>query len=364
MKPDNLLPEEQQQKMAKLEKLEAQIRQHSAASKRALMTIKQTGLFRLRNCESFTQYVEQFDSQLGLKRLYQLLKHDERRAQFFEVTGVHLKKEGVSRSLFAYLAKVPNAKKERQIMKSLAKKYGVAMTSGDVDRWFSEHADELGLVGVGDEYPTPEWLFKPVDEHFQFEVDVAANKSNSLCKKFFAIKDDGLKQDWTQFKSCWCNPPFSKGQTELWVKKAYETALKGTNVVVLTMNTTEVDWFHSYSPFADILFIKDRVTFGGADGVNRFGTMLLLFHLQRMPKLNMLSSLGDGREGFFVPARMPLICASLPMLGMDRYRRAWWQKWGWLGYEVKLTPAGLMEVDGAEPVAVSSFGSHQIVRRN
>ena len=154
------------------------------------------------------------------------------------------------------------------------------LTTTAVRKIASAHAEELGITGFGDDYPTPDWLFKPLDEVFHFEVDVAANKHNYKCEKYFDIQQDGLKQDWTKFKSVWCNPPFSSMGD--WVKKGYEAAMQGTSVAIVSMHNTESSWFQEYCWCADLMLVNGRVQFNNAAEANRFGTILILFHLPRL----------------------------------------------------------------------------------
>ena len=92
----------------------------------------------------------------------------------------------------------------------IAKEYGDDLTTGNVTSFFAKRALEYGIDNVGDEYATPPAIFNPLNDLFDFDVDVAATAKNTKVQQnFFTLKQDGLKQDWTKFKSVWCNPPFS-----------------------------------------------------------------------------------------------------------------------------------------------------------
>lgn len=73
-----------------------------------------------------------------------------------------------------------------------------------------------------DLWATPKSFFEEVNKEFNFEVDVCALAENAKCEKYFTPEINGLEQDWTQFKSIWCNPPYGK-EMHKWIEKAYYT---------------------------------------------------------------------------------------------------------------------------------------------
>ena len=117
------------------------------------------------------------------------------------------------------------------------------------------------IINKNDEWETPPEVFEPLNEEFNFELDVAATEQNAKCPRFFTREQDGLKQDW-KANAVWCNPPYS--QVSKWVKKAYEEVRKGNakKVVMLVFAKTDTRWFHEYIYHkAEIRFIKGRVKF-------------------------------------------------------------------------------------------------------
>jgi phage N-6-adenine-methyltransferase len=71
-----------------------------------------------------------------------------------------------------------------------------------------------------DEWLTPRWVFDPLNDIFDFTIDVAANKKNTwVHDSYFSIDDDGLKQSW-EGHTAFNNPPFTRGQYGDWVDKA------------------------------------------------------------------------------------------------------------------------------------------------
>lgn len=127
-----------------------------------------------------------------------------------------------------------------------------------------------------DEWGTPQKLFDELNERFDFDVDVCANAENAKCRRYFSKEEDGLKQDWTQFKTCWMNPPYGR-QIGSWIEKAYETSLHGTTVVCLLPSRTDTRWFHDYCVKGDITFIKGRLKFNDGKVPAPFPSMIVVF---------------------------------------------------------------------------------------
>lgn len=111
------------------------------------------------------------------------------------------------------------------------------------------------------DWETPDSIFKPLDEEFNFDIDVCADAKNAKCKRFFSLSDDGLSRQWEG--ACWMNPPF--GSQGKWVEKAFvESMRNGTTVVCLLPARTNTNWWHKYCMLGEIRFIKGRPKFKGA----------------------------------------------------------------------------------------------------
>ena len=75
------------------------------------------------------------------------------------------------------------------------------------------------------------------------------------------MQDDGLSKDWSG-ERVFMNPPYSRGQQEKWIKKAWNESLKGALVVCLIPARTEVKFFYDYCTKAsEIIFIVGRIKF-------------------------------------------------------------------------------------------------------
>lgn len=143
--------------------------------------------------------------------------------------------------------------------------------------WISEQ-DDIKTIGVimsmdvhfsseSNEWRTPKKLFDKINEEHHFELDAAATKENSLCEHFYTIEDDALKQDWSKYKSVWCNPPYGR-LIGKFVKKAYEESEKGCLVFMLIPARPDTKWWHEYCSKGFVWFIKGRLKFYKDDVTN------------------------------------------------------------------------------------------------
>jgi len=123
-------------------------------------------------------------------------------------------------------------------------------------------------------WETPQDLFNKYDERYQFETDVCALPENAKCARFFSPEQDGLMQEWTGY--CWMNPPYGR-EIGKWMRKAYESSLKGATVVCLVPARTDTKWWHDYAMKGQIEFIKGRLKFGGHKNPAPFPNAVVVF---------------------------------------------------------------------------------------
>ena len=136
---------------------------------------------------------------------------------------------------------------------------------------------------------TPYGLFKQLDDEFHFILDPCSStsKPNNLGTKHYFVhpETDGLKQDWSKFKSIYVNPPF--GDCDSWVKKSYYESLKKCTVVTLVPVRTDTNWWHDYALLADeIRFVRGRVKFEGYENTFIIGIALLVFNPNKEDREN------------------------------------------------------------------------------
>jgi phage N-6-adenine-methyltransferase len=132
-------------------------------------------------------------------------------------------------------------------------------------------------------WTTPQKFFDLWDRKFHFERDVCAARDNTKCRRFFTKQDDALAKLWTGV--CWMNPPYNR-QTHRWVQKAYDCSQVGATVVCLLPASTDTSWFHTWCTRGHVVFVKGRLSFGGAtnrrgEGRARFASLVVVFHPPR-----------------------------------------------------------------------------------
>jgi site-specific DNA-methyltransferase (adenine-specific) len=102
------------------------------------------------------------------------------------------------------------------------------------------------MSNKGDYWETPPELFKKLDDEFAFELDAAANFDNAKCLAYFNEEDNSLDQDWSGYTSIWLNPPYSRGNIEKFMEKAYRESQKGCTVVCLVRFDPSTQWFQDW----------------------------------------------------------------------------------------------------------------------
>lgn len=119
---------------------------------------------------------------------------------------------------------------------------------------------ELHFSSKSNEWETPKHIFNYYNKIYNFQLDAAATKENALCENFYTLEDNSLIQNWNQYKTIWCNPPYGR-EIGKFVKKAYEESLKGCIVVLLIPARVDTKWWHEYCSLGNVYFIKGRLKF-------------------------------------------------------------------------------------------------------
>lgn len=133
-----------------------------------------------------------------------------------------------------------------------------------------------------DSWETPQWLFNQLNDEFHFTIDVAASKNNHKVDRYYTLEDDGLMQDWSN-EIAFCNPPYGKEQTGIWVEKSFkEYIYNNATVVMLIPSRTDTLWFHKYiNNIAEIRFIKGRLKFGNSKNSAPFPSMIVIYDARK-----------------------------------------------------------------------------------
>lgn len=114
-----------------------------------------------------------------------------------------------------------------------------------VGRAAENHPQQVGRRGALDKVDdrrTPRHVFDPLDEEFEFTIDVAASADNALCDRYYDLETDGLAQSWDG-ERVWCNPPYS--DIRPWVEKMAKSEAE-IGVMLLPANRCEQSWWQEY----------------------------------------------------------------------------------------------------------------------
>lgn len=142
---------------------------------------------------------------------------------------------------------------------------------------------------------SPEWATAPATfQRFDeldggYTLDAAAAPWNAKCEEYFDKKQNGLKQSWRGHR-VWCNPPYSRGQLELWLGYARaQVAGNGCELVrCLVPAYTSEGWWHAHVERQEGRLLKSF------NWVDRLGA----HRLMRYPTLEVIVTYLRGRERF------------------------------------------------------------------
>jgi len=128
------------------------------------------------------------------------------------------------------------------------------------------------------DWETPDSTFAPLNEEFNFDIDLAASAENTKCKDYFDESANSLTQSWYG-KRGWLNPPYGRDLLPKFIQKAYEeTRNEHTLVVMLIPARTDTSYWHDYVMKAEkIGFIRGRIKFVGAKHGAPFPSAIVIF---------------------------------------------------------------------------------------
>lgn len=129
-----------------------------------------------------------------------------------------------------------------------------------------------------DKWETPQKVFDELNAKYRFTLDPCCEKHTAKCQKYYTEQENGLLKDWTG-EIVFVNPPYSRDNIKVWMKKCYEESLKGVVIVALIPVSTSSKWFHKYVlGKADLEFYKGRIKFIGAPYTAPFSSMLAIYN--------------------------------------------------------------------------------------
>jgi phage N-6-adenine-methyltransferase len=149
----------------------------------------------------------------------------------------------------------------------------------------------------GDEWSTPEQIWKPWHDLLRFRLDAAASKENAIVSPFLTKEIDALKVAWREYApagaAVWVNPPYSQagGPLAKWIRKFWEESRNnGLVIVALLPSDTSTIWFgqifdrerNIWIPGCRGTFLARRIKHvdpktGKSLGSPKFGSIAVLF---------------------------------------------------------------------------------------
>jgi len=134
-----------------------------------------------------------------------------------------------------------------------------------------------------DDWATPPWLYDQLNEEFKFDFDPCPLHADF----------NGLSIEWG--KSNFINPPYNKKDKQMFIAKSFLEYRKGKSCVMLIPSATGTIQFHELIiPFAQIRFLKGRVSFEGYNskgeftkkGKGKHDSMIVIFNKNYKPNLS------------------------------------------------------------------------------
>jgi site-specific DNA-methyltransferase (adenine-specific) len=146
-----------------------------------------------------------------------------------------------------------------------------------------------------DEWSTPDEIFVPLSKEFNFTLDAAATAKNTKCPTYFTKEMDALSLNWNEYNKggdMWLNPPFSRGNIERFMQKAYTEGQKNKDysVVCIVPVDFSTQWWHKYvMQAAEIRVPEGRVKYVGYDDQEKrirnsptFSSCIVVFNKERL----------------------------------------------------------------------------------
>lgn len=127
-----------------------------------------------------------------------------------------------------------------------------------------------------DLWETPPHIFNPLNDLFGFTLDPCCTKDTAKCDKFYTPTDNGLIKSWAG-EIVFSNPPYSRGNVDLWAKKYFDEMQSAIIVALLPVSTSS-NWFKDYILGNTIYWVDKRIRFVNAPYTAPFSSMIVHFN--------------------------------------------------------------------------------------
>lgn len=100
-------------------------------------------------------------------------------------------------------------------------------------------------------------------------LDTCTSAHNAMeAEQFYTPRTNGLVQPWACGGLAWCNFPWSRTESPLWIDRACHQGQRGAEVLLLGPSRTDTAWFRQLWGSADaVCFWGGRITFLDPDSM-------------------------------------------------------------------------------------------------
>ena len=133
------------------------------------------------------------------------------------------------------------------------------------------------MKSISQEHGTPDEIFDPLHEEFNFKIDLCASHKNALLPKYYTKKDDLFTKEIKE--TGFANIEFVRAKK--FAKYFYEQTQKhNSTVVMLCTVKSNTNWWRDYVMKAkEVRFINGKVYFKGTNNTQglRFPCAIVIF---------------------------------------------------------------------------------------
>lgn len=129
------------------------------------------------------------------------------------------------------------------------------------------------------EWASPPWLVARLAAEFgPFDLDPAATAENACAPDWYCAEQDGLRQPW--HGKVWCNPPYGRTLTGVWIRRMAEAADSGEADLVVGLVPARTDtaaWHECVMRAEEVRLIRGRLRFSGSAAGATFPSAVVIW---------------------------------------------------------------------------------------
>ena len=105
--------------------------------------------------------------------------------------------------------------------------------------------------------------------------------ANAKCPHYFTKEEDALRQRW--HATAWMITPYGR-EIAAFMRKAYLESIAGATVVCSVLSRTDTDWWYRYAKCRQVIYLRGRLKFDGAEASAPFPSAIVIFWGGRLGK--------------------------------------------------------------------------------